>query len=76
MAHVPRRRHVDWLVWRNDIDNTFNNDQVDQMILMDIREQLAQLLTVFQCPNAQAIPGILRDIAMHTKPRRRKRKAR
>jgi hypothetical protein len=76
MAHVPRRRHVDWPVWRNDSSNTFDNTQVDQMILMDIREQLGQLLAIFQCPNAQAIPGILRDIATHTEPRRRKRKAR
>ena len=70
---VHRPRHEQWQIWVED-QGKYSNDQVQHAILMDIREYLLQLVTLLNCSNALAIPSILRDIAAHTKPRKRKRK--
>ena len=79
---VTRRRNVDWAVWESD-GGTFSNEQVNQMLLMDIRTALLDLgtnmnalLAIFRCPNAQEIPAILRRIDENTKRRKPKRKVR
>ena len=59
-----------WSIWQ-DGDGKYNNEQVDHVLLMDIRQSLQALLAIFRCNNAQQIPSLLRQIQTNTTPKRR-----
>ena len=59
-----------WSIWQ-DGDGKYTNEQVDHVLLMDIRQSLRMLLAIFQCDNAQQIPHFLRQIQANTTPKRR-----
>lgn len=65
-------RNVRWKLWQND-SGKYNDQNVQQAILMDIRSNLAALLDIFQCTNAQQIPAVLKQIAANTTKKRRTR---
>lgn len=63
---------VEWDVWLND-NGRYNQDQVNQALLMDIRRELRQLNQLLRCPNFLDIPSKLDRIARNTaKPKRKK----
>ncbi len=67
-------RNTAWSVWKDD-SNTYDADQVQRAILLDIREELRTLNRVFACPNFLQIPRVLRSIRRNTyKPRPKGRK--
>ena len=61
-------RWVDWDLGKGPI---YSWDAIRVALLMDIRDRLTQLKTIFECPNAQAIPRQLRAINRNTRRRRK-----
>lgn len=80
---MARFKDVDWGVCAAEHDQnqarTWND--VKLAVLMDLRDELKEsrdllrrLVSTFECPNAQAIPTILRSIRRNTaKPRKRRK---
>jgi hypothetical protein len=73
---MARFKDYDWDLDASDGSGTSARTWLDAQIavLMDIRDELKQLNRVFACPNATAIPGLLRTIARNTKKRTPRRK--
>lgn len=68
-----RRKDTTWTV--NTDTGTVTFDGAQLAVLMDIRDELKKLNTVFQCRNFQNIPRKLDRISANTyKPKKRKAK--
>ena len=67
-----------WTIWVNEGDRgtTIDVDQLQILLLMEVREQLKKLNGLLHCERFVGIPGKLERIVKNTsKPRKRKRKA-
>jgi hypothetical protein len=73
---MARFKDYNWDLDTGEGDGTAARTWLDAQIavLMDIRDELKQLNRVFACPNAIAIPDLLRTIARNTKKRAPRRK--
>jgi len=65
-------------VWRvADLKDPNRSESVEHAllaVLMDIREELRAISGRLDYPETLSIPGLLRTIVMHTKPKRKRRK--
>lgn len=66
-------RNADWNL-QTDVSGHCTWDGVKIALLMDIRSELRRIRTIAECPNAIAIPNLLRQIVKQTKPTRRRKK--
>ena len=66
-------QNQNWGVWSN-ADGTWDSDDVQRAILLDIRRELRKINTVLECKNTLRIPQMLAEIAANTRRPRRKRK--
>jgi hypothetical protein len=64
-----RKKNVNWQL----PERLVTWDQVNTALLMDIRDELQQLNSVFACRNAQEIPALLRMIKKNTSPKKAKK---
>lgn len=72
---MARFRNVDWDIPAGDSGRAPKTwEQVQVALLMDIRDELQTLNNVFRCPNALAIPKLLREIKRNTTKTTRKTK--
>ena len=71
-----RHKNEDWDLQDgtkdNDGVNRVPNGTVQVAVLMDIRDQLANLNRLLRCPAFLSIPRVLKQIQSHTRPRKRK----
>jgi hypothetical protein len=65
---------VDWGLHHDPSSNVWDRDQIQIILLQQIRDELATLNQLLACPNFTGIPGTLRRIAQNTTKRPRVRK--
>lgn len=70
-----RQKDGAWEI-KTDAMGMFSWPQVTVAVLMDVRDELKRINSALYCPNALAIPEMLRQIKNNTKRRRAKRKGR
>lgn len=73
LINAASLRGKDWGLWRND-DGTMALEQIQLLLLWEIREELRTLNRLLECPNFTGIPQTLRDIRRVLNRRRRKAK--
>lgn len=77
MAKEPFSYHGDGIDgdWNlpTDVYGRCTWEGVKIALLMDIRRELRRIRAVAECPNAFAIPGLLRQIVKQTRPKRCKK---
>lgn len=64
-------KDVLWKIWQTD-DASYNENQVELAVLMDIRSELKRLNTVMQCPNVAAGFRALAHVARDEKAFKRR----
>lgn len=73
MSEAKRFKDQNWTIPQSD-SGTVSWDGVTVAILMDIRDELKKLNALLHCSNFVTIPTIMREVAVNTKPKKRKRK--
>ena len=70
---MARHRNVNWLLHTPENSEAVSFSEVHTALFMDIRETLQAtqktlqaIQSIFECENAQAIPGLLRAIQRNT----------
>lgn len=70
-----RLKNLAWGLPPLDEHGCASYDTIQTALLMDIRDELQRLNRTLECPNAQAIPGLLRKIEANTRKQRKKKAA-
>ena len=74
---MARHKDVQWNLPDGVPDNagscTHEWVSIHAAVLMDIRDELKRLNAALYCPNALAIPGLLRSVVRNTAKKRRKK---
>lgn len=73
MSEPQRYKDQQWMI-SPGTSGTVSWEAVHAAILMDLRDELKKLNALLHCYNFTAIPGILRDVARNTTPKKRRRK--
>jgi len=77
MAVDKRHKNGNWQLPTNAQTGRIDSwDSVKIAILMDIRDELQSLNSLFRCPNFVGFPRLLRDIRRNTTRRKRSPRAR
>ena len=64
---------TEWKLWR-DNDGKYNDANVLQALLQDIRAELQRLNRLLDCPNFRAVPRRLSRIADNTAPKKQRKR--
>lgn len=65
-----RKKDVNWTINQNH-DGTTSTENAHLAVLMDIRDELKNLNSIFSCHNFLNIPYVLREIRNNTKKRKK-----
>lgn len=69
-----RKRNNSWVIATN-ADGTTPSSHAGLAVLMDIRDELQTLVTIFQCSNFQQMPWDLKRLVKNTSKPKKKRTA-
>jgi hypothetical protein len=61
---MARHKDIEWSVSDNP-----TNEQAALAVLMDLRDELKKLNSVFACPNFRRIPWVLDEVSRNTRRR-------
>jgi hypothetical protein len=63
---MARYKNAQWSLRGNDADPTVSHDNIQLALLMDIRDELQALNSLFRCGNFLEIPHTLKRISRNT----------
>lgn len=65
-------KNMDWEIKKGNLPNSVASvNEASLAVLMDIRDELQKLNSVFSCSNFVQIPQVLKDIRKNTNKRRK-----